>query len=239
MGEYIDKWINVFDRYDSRRKWEVHTNVNSGLIKISLVFLVLHFPSVYTGWSEKRLQKCSCLRFVCPFFHLFTHPHVHLLFHLPVHPSVQLYFFSVRLSFSTPKYRMFHQPFHLPLQLSIHPASEAFPCLLTNSTPNSAGVGRTIMVAYWKWIYWLAWHRIGARELAWILSLHFNRSGQVCVLPLRMFIEFVSNFLLCCELRHCLTRKYNVIILRSWTLSTSRGPRNQRSQVQSLNINAA
>jgi len=49
MGEKIDKLENVFDRYDSRRKQEIHANVNSGLFKISLVFLVLPFPSVYRG----------------------------------------------------------------------------------------------------------------------------------------------------------------------------------------------
>jgi hypothetical protein len=59
------------------------------------------------------------------------------------------------------------------------------------------------------------------------------------MLQLCMFIEFVSNFVLCYELRQCLHRKWNIIILRSLTLSTSCGPRNQRSQVQSLNINAA
>lgn len=180
------------------------------VLTFRLSFLPLVYSSTYSFVISSACPSvCSALLFFCPSIHQSIHPNIECSINSFIH--------------------------HYS-----HPSNQrGLSVPLDKSTPNSACVRRTIMVAYWKWIYWLAWRRIDTRELAWILSLSFNRSGQVCMLQLCMFIEFVSNFVLCYELRQCLHRKWNIIILRSLTLSTSCGPRNQRSQVQSLNINAA
>ena len=116
------------------------------------------------------------------------------------------FFLSIYPSIHSPKYRMFHQLSYPPLQPFIHPARLhcAFRQTLFQTRP-------VFDVRLW-WLTksgYIDWHDvIDTRELVWILSLRFHKSGQVCMLQICMFIEsVVSNFLLYYELRHHLTRK--------------------------------
>jgi hypothetical protein len=123
MGESIDKLENVFDRYDSMRKQEIHTNVNSGLIKISLVVLVLHFPSVI---GVEVIIDCRNVRAYISFVLSSTCLLIHLFICYFICLSIRLFsftfFLSVYPSIHSPKYRMFHQFFYPPLQPPIQPA---------------------------------------------------------------------------------------------------------------------